>query len=93
MGRVQSALAGRGKSDVLILGSFPGPFFARFSRRAVDEKADVVAGVLRATHVVLGVGAVRNSALAALKGRNTGRSDGRCMVRWVVVTALCGCWC
>lgn len=66
-------------ANVLILGSFPGPFLDRFSRRAVEEKFDADAGVLVAAHCVVGV---RKMAAAALKGLKTGRKDERFIV-WV----------
>jgi hypothetical protein len=48
--------------------------------RAVDEKFDVDAGVLVATHCVAGV---RKIETAALNGLKTGRKDERFMV-WVL---------
>lgn len=73
----------RKDTDVLIRGSFPGPL-ARFSRRAVDEKFDVEAGVLVETHCVAGV---RKMAAAALSGRKTGRKCER-LIAWVTVAQL-----
>jgi hypothetical protein len=62
--------------DVLIRGSFM-TFLDRFSRRAVDEKLDVEAGVLVAAHCVAGV---RKRDATAPNGRKTGRRDDRCML-------------
>ena len=62
--------------DVLIRGSFM-TFLDRFSRRAVDEKLDVEAGVLVAAHCVTGV---RKRDATAPNGRKTGRRDDRCML-------------
>lgn len=71
--------------DVLMRGSVPGPLpFLRFIMRAVDEKEELVAGV-----VVRGIGALGRAALGieyfdALSGRKTGRKAERFIV---------GVWC
>ena len=62
--------------DVLIRGSFM-TFLDRFSRRAVDEKLDVEAGVLVAAHCVAGV---RKRDATAPNGRKAGRRNDRCML-------------
>lgn len=77
-----------GWGDVLILGSFPGPFFALFCNCAVDEKLAVPV-FCGATHVVLfcQVGDTRGIEAAALYGRKTGRKAERFIVEVFAVRA------
>lgn len=91
----------RGGEDVLIRGSWPGPFFARFCSRVEDEKLDVVAGVgCSGLWAVVRGTRVDGRKVGALNGRNTGRKGERFMVvavpwegaqwRMVVVVMLLG---
>jgi hypothetical protein len=75
-----STLAIQHSNYILIRGSFPGPPLLRFSRRAVDEKDDVVLGIRGARHCGADCGAVDVRKREALKGRKTGRKAERFMV-------------
>jgi hypothetical protein len=75
-----STIAIQHSNYILIRGSFPGPPLLRFSRRAVDEKDDVVLGIRGARHCGADCGAVGVRKREALKGRNTGRKAERFMV-------------
>jgi hypothetical protein len=74
------ALPKEGLENVLIRGSCPPPFLARFCIRDVDENGDVVAGILCERHCA-GRGRAVGMRFVVVKGRKTGRKEERFIVR------------